>query len=214
MCQHCQVCRGRDTPSAGGHVDTGVTQDPPYPFYTISIDHKTVAAPRSTGYQYILLVVVDMLTYFITTIPTKTVSSAEETLTSLMKHAFTKYSFPMVIKSDNGSAFRNELMAYFAKYAGFWNAYALPYNAQANGMAEQSIRRITRLLVRHTQQQFANWPATSLPMVTFALNCTDHLSLGTSHLLHYTFGIRCLYLIWRTRNCTKSRRLGTSSWTR
>eukprot|EP00965_Chrysotila_dentata_P042912 1424874-Pleurochrysis_carterae.AAC.1 len=45
-------------------------------------------------------------------------------------------------------------------------------------MAEQSIGRITRLLVRHTQQ-FANWPST-LPMVTFALNCTDHLSLGKS----------------------------------
>eukprot|EP00965_Chrysotila_dentata_P233015 6199333-Pleurochrysis_carterae.AAC.2 len=120
---------------------------------------------------------VDMLTRFVTAIPTKTIS-AEETLTALMEHVFTKYSFPMVIKSDNGTAFRNELMAYFAKYAGFRNAYVLPYNAQANGMAEQSVGRITRLLVRHTQQ-FANWPAT-LPMVTFALNCTDHLSLGTS----------------------------------
>eukprot|EP00965_Chrysotila_dentata_P025692 853608-Pleurochrysis_carterae.AAC.1 len=86
--------------------------------------------------------------------------SAEETLTALMEHVFTKYSFQMVIKSDNGTAFRNELMAYFVKYA------------------EQSVERITRLLVKHTQQ-FANWPAT-LPMVTFALNCTDHLSLRTS----------------------------------
>eukprot|EP00965_Chrysotila_dentata_P142509 4711043-Pleurochrysis_carterae.AAC.1 len=36
MCQHCQICRGRDTPSAGGHVATGITQDPPFPFHTIS----------------------------------------------------------------------------------------------------------------------------------------------------------------------------------
>eukprot|EP00965_Chrysotila_dentata_P152556 5041370-Pleurochrysis_carterae.AAC.2 len=119
----------------------------------------------------------DMLTRFVTAIPTKTMS-AEETLTALMEHVFTKYSFPSVIKSDNGAAFRNELMACFSKYADFRNAYVLPYNAQANGMAEQSVGRITRLLVRHTQQ-FATWPAT-LPMVTFALNCTDHLSLGTS----------------------------------
>eukprot|EP00965_Chrysotila_dentata_P013813 458427-Pleurochrysis_carterae.AAC.1 len=87
-----------------------------------------------------------MLTRFVTAIPTKTIS-AEETLTALMEHVFTKYSFPMVIKSDNGTAFRNELnMAHFAKYAGFRNAYVLPYNAQANGMAEQSVGRITRLL--------------------------------------------------------------------
>eukprot|EP00965_Chrysotila_dentata_P055078 1827321-Pleurochrysis_carterae.AAC.1 len=93
MCQHCQICRGRGTPSAGGHVATGVIQDPPFPFHTISIDHETVTAPRSTGYHYIL-VVVDMLTRFVTAIPTKTMS-AEETLTALMEHVFTKYSFPM-----------------------------------------------------------------------------------------------------------------------
>eukprot|EP00965_Chrysotila_dentata_P091649 3026021-Pleurochrysis_carterae.AAC.4 len=80
MCQHCQICRGRDTPSAGGHVATGVTQDPPFPFRTISIDHKTVTAPRSTGYHNIL-VVVGMLHRFVTAIPTKTMS-AEETLTA------------------------------------------------------------------------------------------------------------------------------------
>eukprot|EP00965_Chrysotila_dentata_P256429 6212535-Pleurochrysis_carterae.AAC.4 len=77
--------------SAGGHVATGVIQDPPFPFHTISIDHKTVTAPRATGYQYIL-VVVDMLTRFVTAIPTKTMS-AEETLTALMEHVFTNTPF-------------------------------------------------------------------------------------------------------------------------
>eukprot|EP00965_Chrysotila_dentata_P196953 6177909-Pleurochrysis_carterae.AAC.4 len=158
-------------------IATGVTQDPPFPFHTISIDHKTVTAPRSKGYQYIL-VVVDMLTAFVTAIPTKTMS-AEETLTALMQQVFAKYSFPSAIKSsDNEIAFRNELIAYFSKFAGFRNAYVLPYNAQANDMAEQSVGRIARLTVEHTQQ-FSNWSAT-LPMVTFALNCIDPLSKGTS----------------------------------
>eukprot|EP00965_Chrysotila_dentata_P018415 612634-Pleurochrysis_carterae.AAC.1 len=65
-----------------------------------------------------------MLTRFVTAIPTKT-RSAEETLTALMEHVFTKYSFPVVIKSDNKTALRNELMAYFAKYAGFRNLYVV-----------------------------------------------------------------------------------------
>eukprot|EP00965_Chrysotila_dentata_P035143 1169342-Pleurochrysis_carterae.AAC.2 len=175
MCQHCQICRSRDTPSAGRHVATGVTPDPPFPFHKISIEHKTVATPRSTGYHYIL-VVLDILIRFVTAIPTKTMS-AEETLTDLMEHVFIKYSFPLVFKSDKGTAFRNELMAHFSKYAGFRNAYVLHYNAQANGMAKQSVGRITRLLVRHTQQ-FVDWPAT-LPMVTFALNCIHNLLLDT-----------------------------------
>eukprot|EP00965_Chrysotila_dentata_P083148 2742678-Pleurochrysis_carterae.AAC.1 len=71
--------------------------------------------------------------------------AAEETLMALLEHVFTKYSFPLVIKSDNGTAFRNELMACFSKYVGFRNAYVLLYNAQANGMAEQIVGRITRL---------------------------------------------------------------------
>eukprot|EP00965_Chrysotila_dentata_P208096 6184512-Pleurochrysis_carterae.AAC.1 len=80
----------------------------------------------------------------------------------------------MVIDSDNDSAFRNELTSAFAKYAGLRRSFVLPYNAPANGMAEQAVVRIARLLVRHTQQ-FRNWPDT-LPMVAFALNCTEHLS--------------------------------------
>eukprot|EP00965_Chrysotila_dentata_P014352 475584-Pleurochrysis_carterae.AAC.1 len=84
----------------------------------------------------------------------------------------------MVIKSDDGSAFLTELMRAFAKYAGLRRAFVLSYNAPANGMAEQAMAPIARLLVRHTQQ-FRNWPDT-LPMVAFALNCTEHLSTGVS----------------------------------
>eukprot|EP00965_Chrysotila_dentata_P038459 1278094-Pleurochrysis_carterae.AAC.1 len=96
-------------------------KDPPFPFHTVSIDHKTVTAPRGTKYQYIL-VVVDMLTRFVTAVPAVT-TSAEETITLLMTHVFTKYSFPMVMKSDNGSAFRNEITSAFAKYAGLRRAF-------------------------------------------------------------------------------------------
>eukprot|EP00965_Chrysotila_dentata_P019309 642640-Pleurochrysis_carterae.AAC.1 len=151
------VCRNRDTPSSGGAVSTQVMKDPPFPFHTVSIDHKTVTAPKAVS--------------CVTT-------SAEETLLILMTHVITKYSFLMVIKSNNGSAFRNELTRAFAEYAGLRRAFVFPYNAPANGMTEQAVARIARLLVRHTQQ-FQNWPD-RLPMVVFALNCTDHLSTGVS----------------------------------
>eukprot|EP00965_Chrysotila_dentata_P124087 4101264-Pleurochrysis_carterae.AAC.1 len=113
----------------------------------------------------------------VTAIPCVT-TSAEETFSILMNHVITKYSFLMVIKSDNGSAFCNELTRAFAKYAGLRRACVLPYNALANGMAEQAVARIARLLVRHTQQ-FRNWPDT-LPMEAFVLNCTEHLSTSVS----------------------------------
>eukprot|EP00965_Chrysotila_dentata_P064440 2136069-Pleurochrysis_carterae.AAC.1 len=46
MCQHCEVCRNRDVPSSCGAVAQQVMKDPPFPFHTVSIDHKTVTAPR------------------------------------------------------------------------------------------------------------------------------------------------------------------------
>eukprot|EP00965_Chrysotila_dentata_P241989 6204628-Pleurochrysis_carterae.AAC.1 len=137
MCQHCQICRSRDTPSAGGHVATGIIQDPPFPFHTISIDHKAVTAPRATGYQY-TLVVVDMLTWFVTAIPTKTMS-AKETLTALMEQVFTKYSFPLVIKSDNGTAFRNELMACFQSTRDFGTLTSYPKTLRQMGWRSRAL---------------------------------------------------------------------------
>eukprot|EP00965_Chrysotila_dentata_P114496 3783933-Pleurochrysis_carterae.AAC.2 len=63
-----------------------------------------------------------MLTRLVTAVPYVT-TSAEETFSILVNHVITKYSSPMVIKSDNGSAFRNELTRAFAKYAGLRRAF-------------------------------------------------------------------------------------------
>eukprot|EP00965_Chrysotila_dentata_P147072 4855951-Pleurochrysis_carterae.AAC.1 len=72
-----------------------------------------------------------MLTRFATAVPCVT-TSAEETLSILMNHVIAKCSFPTVIKSENGSAFRNELTRAFAKYAGLRRAFVLLYNAPVN----------------------------------------------------------------------------------
>eukprot|EP00965_Chrysotila_dentata_P261431 6214252-Pleurochrysis_carterae.AAC.1 len=77
-----------NVPSSGGAVAAQVMKDPPFPFHTVSIDHKTVTAPKGTKYQY-MLVIVDMLTRFVTAV-TAVTTSAEETLTILITHVFTK----------------------------------------------------------------------------------------------------------------------------
>eukprot|EP00965_Chrysotila_dentata_P034542 1149568-Pleurochrysis_carterae.AAC.1 len=50
-----------------------------------------------------------------------------------MNHVLTKYTFLVVIKSGNSSAFRNELASRLTKYAGLRRASVLPYNALASG---------------------------------------------------------------------------------
>eukprot|EP00965_Chrysotila_dentata_P146212 4828413-Pleurochrysis_carterae.AAC.1 len=59
-------------------------KDPPFPFHTVSIDHKTVTAPKGNKFQYIL-VIVDMLTHFVTAVPAVT-TSAEETFDDSCLH--------------------------------------------------------------------------------------------------------------------------------
>eukprot|EP00965_Chrysotila_dentata_P240182 6203566-Pleurochrysis_carterae.AAC.1 len=83
----------------------------------------------------------------------------------------------MVIKSNNGAAFCNMLIGKFAEYAGLMRrTFVFPYDAPANGMAELSSQWRVSL---------ACWLATrssldTLPVVTFALHCTEHLSTSMS----------------------------------
>ena len=74
-----------------------------------------------------------------------------------MSRVFCVFGFPLVMVSDNGSAFRNSLSTAMAKYFGYRHVFILPYNAQANGMAEASVKRIKLLLDRHTEG-YAEWP--------------------------------------------------------
>ena len=67
---------------------------------------------------------------------------ADETLKVLMSRVFCVFGFPLVMVSDNNSTFRNSLAAAMAKYFGYRHVFILPYNAQANGMAEASVKRI------------------------------------------------------------------------
>eukprot|EP00965_Chrysotila_dentata_P128016 4233184-Pleurochrysis_carterae.AAC.1 len=64
--------------------------------------------------------------------------SAEETLTALVEHVSTKYSFPLVNKSDNGTAFRIELMA--CKWYG--GAERWPHYASI-GETHSAVRELT-----------------------------------------------------------------------
>eukprot|EP00965_Chrysotila_dentata_P262290 6214526-Pleurochrysis_carterae.AAC.1 len=72
------------------------------------LDFPSVQSPLTTnsdgtasyGILVYISVVVDMLTWFMTAIPTKTMF-AEETLAALMEHVFTKCFLPLVIKFDN-----------------------------------------------------------------------------------------------------------------
>ena len=105
----CEVCSSR-TNADGTHLAASVLMDPPHPFHTIAIDYKVLPQHIESEYKN-LLVVVDELTRYTIAIPTRT-QTAAETFRALFDHVFSVFSFPCVVRSDNG--FRNELQQEFS----------------------------------------------------------------------------------------------------
>ena len=141
----------------------------------IHIDHKG-PLPRSGRFTNIL-VVVCALTRFTLYIPVSTVT-ADETLRVLIARVFSIFGYPVAVISDNGPAFRSELMQHAAKFYGFRHIPIMPYNAAANGIAEASVKRIKLLLDRHTEG-YEEWHKL-LPLAQLLLNTQRHSSHGVS----------------------------------
>lgn len=164
-CSVCGSVRSRTLQSA----EVVPVASPSRPFEVIHIDHKG-PLPKSGPYTSIL-VVVCALTRFTLYIPVQS-QTAEETLKTLTARVFAVFGYPLVLVSDNGPAFRNELMQHMSKFFGFRHCPILPYNAQANGAAEASVKRIKLLLDRHCKG-YVDWHKI-LPLAQLQLNTHVH----------------------------------------
>ena len=68
------------------------------------------------------------------------------------------FGYPLVIISDNGSAFANKLMKATENLFGFRWIHVMPHTPQANGMAEAAVKKLKLILDRHTQE-YSGWRA-------------------------------------------------------
>ncbi len=69
----------------------------------------------------------------------------------MMSNVFCVFGIPRKIVTDNGREFDNELSDELNKYLGLRKITVLAYNPQANGIAEQAVKRAKLLLERHTR---------------------------------------------------------------
>ena len=131
---------------------------------------------RRSGDRYLHIMVVSCaLTRFTVLVPVETVTG-DETLRALVARVFTIFGNPTVIVTDNGPAFRNELMQAASKFFGYRHIHVLPYNAQANGTAESAVKRVKLLLDRQTRG-YSDWHKL-LPMMQLMLNSTVMTTTG------------------------------------
>ena len=172
----CSVC----CPTKSGNMQRVPTQPVPtpgLPFSVIHVDHKGPMLPQGNRRYKHILVVVCALTRYTLFIPVED-TTAETTLRALVARVFCVFGNPAVIVSDNGPAFRSDLTTAASKYYGYRHIHTLPYNPQANGLAEAAVKRIKLLIERQTKD-LKDWDKL-LPMAQMILNSSKHTGTDSS----------------------------------
>ena len=173
----CDVC----APLAARPLDkvpTNPIPTPSRPFTVLHVDHADFRGRPSGPRKYLyMLIVTCALTRFTIFIPV-TDSTAEVTLKELNRCVFCIFGPPLIMVSDNGPAFISDLSKACSKLWGYRHIHILPYNSQANGVAESSVKRIKLLLDRHCQGH-RNWH-TLVPVLQLRLNADVHSGIGVS----------------------------------
>ena len=177
FCKACEKCSGLRSESFP-HPLTQTAPTPGRPFQVIHIDYKgplrRSGKNSAQSYSYILIVTC-ALTRYTLYIPTSD-CTGDTTLQALVGRCFSVFGLPRVIVSDNGTSFRNGLMAAAARFYGYRAIQVLPYNASGNGVAESAVKRIKTLLDRHTID-YHEWHRL-LPHAQLMLNTTTSSALG------------------------------------
>ena len=174
--QACEVC-GHRAPKPLHYAPTNPVDTPARPFQVIHVDHKGPLPKRKSGDYHHILVVTCALTRFTLLIPVHNVT-AEETLKVLHGRVYSIFGTPLVLVSDNGPAFIHSMTQAASSLLGYRHIHVLPYNAQANGIAESSVGRIKKLLDRQTDG-YQQWHIL-LPTLQLLLNTTVHTGTGVS----------------------------------
>jgi transposase InsO family protein len=140
--RHCQTCnenKGHTT----GPAPLQEYPTPNAPFETIAID--LLALPQSHQGSKYLLTVVDHFSRFLVGIPLKT-KSADEVAHKLITKFICPYTCPLIIISDNGTEFKNQILQKISEFYGIKRTFITPYHPAANGLNERANQKILQVL--------------------------------------------------------------------
>ena len=146
-------------------------QPPLGPFQVIGIDYCGPFKITPQGNQYVL-VITDHFSRFVCAIPLPR-CTAEITATTLFNEYFCHYGIPGTIVSDQGSHFKNTLMANIQQLIGFNHIFSTAYHPQSNGIVERFNSTFVPQISKLQDDQSNNWDV-YLPAVVFAYNSGVH----------------------------------------
>ena len=146
------------------------------PFGRVHMDFVGPLPQTTEGYRHILIVV-DSTTLYVEAFPTKS-TTAEEVAEILYKEIIARYGVMREILTDQGSSFKNKLIAQLCKLLNIKHRFSSPHHPQTDGKAERMVQTVIRSLrlICDTQTQWAE----KLTPVLMSYRSTVTMAIGTS----------------------------------
>lgn len=160
----CKECQRHNISKKGYHNLTSVIAFKP--FERIAIDLAGPFPVTSQG-NTMLLVVTDVCSKFIIlrAMPNKNSDTVAKELVKI----FGDFGMPMIMQSDNGTEFRNSLLANISKALGIERRYSTPFHPRGNGAAEASVKIAINTLRKMMNSNSNDW-CHYLPIVQLCIN--------------------------------------------
>ncbi len=151
---------------------------PAGPFDVVGID--LLQLPRSTQGSVYILVYVDHFSNFVVLAPLRN-KSAVTVAHAIVSHLICPYTIPRVLLSDNGTKFKNQILADICFQYNIKQTFITAHHPASNGLVERTNRKvleILRHLAGHLHETWKDW----LPQGASSTNGSVNSSTGkTSH---------------------------------
>ena len=145
-----------------------------FPMHFVSSDLLDMGTP-SNGFDKVL-VIADRYTRYLVLFPIR--GKEAVTVAKKLEQFVTRFGYPVVWGSDNGTEFRNRLSEALCILYETKKEFSLAYHPQTQGMVERSNRTIIQEVSKKIETYGKQW-ATFLPWIEYAYNTTQHP--GTHH---------------------------------
>jgi len=153
------------------------------PFGRVHMDFVGPLPQTNDGFRHIL-VIVDSTSLYVEAFPTRS-TTAEEVAEILYKEIIARYGVMRELLSDQGTSFKNKLVAQLCKLLNIKHRFSSSHHPQTDGKAERMIQTVIRSLKLICENQ-TQWVEKLTP-VLMSYRSTVSMAIGMSPY-HALFG--------------------------
>jgi hypothetical protein len=173
LINNCEECQRVNVIREGYHPLKSIVAE--FPWDHIAIDLKEMPVAMA-GERY-LFVIADIATDYVVLIPL--VSKEKFTVARALWHTFAVFGVPVVIQSDNGLEFVNDVIKALNELHGIDHRVISPYHPRANGFVERKNFDLQQMFKKVLKGNLSDW-VVWVPFVQMAYNSRISGRTGSS----------------------------------